>query len=607
MLDQDFTNAEEYFKSALELRKQLGNVSDIASVNNLQGLVQYYQSNDKKAIEYYLLGLEISKQFPKLSIRANLHNNISNSYRLLGDYKQAIKHIDKGIAIKIENGEEDESAKLLVTLGNWYSEVGDYFEAIENFQKAMDIFEKLNDAMSSANCFINIGNAQFRLGEYNMALDYLNRALEGRKYLDANSIATINRTKGNIYRSQNLKKKALESFEESLLGFENLKDDLELASIYYNIGLLNQDNSNYDQALEHYLKSISILDTIEDPLLELILCQEISEIYLKLGNIESAFEFSLRHNDLQDSLDYNYREAMNFKLRFEKEQQKNEILRKEIQVNELIVQKKEMKMRSYIGLGFAVFILLVIAFLYVIVKRRTKYELNQKNQEIDNLLKNQEVKTTYAKLEGQDEERKRIAQDLHDRVGSILSTIKLYFDGFNSKLDSMQDSMQSENQRNHDKANMLLDEAVSEVRKIAQNIDSGTLTKFGLKAELEALSELLIESKKIDIQITTFGLVERLPVVLEIKIYRIIQELISNILKHAKATKITIQINQFKKVINVIVQDNGIGFDVEKIKEKNGMGLKSIKSRVYNLHGSIIIDSGKANGTTVTIDMPREH
>ena len=602
IVEANFNEAEKYLNEALKEREKLGVVSDIVSVYNLLGLLFYHKNNDEKAIEYYGKCLEIDKKEPISLQSANIYNNISNSYRRLGNYKKAIEFINKGIETNSLLGNELGGAKLLFTLGNWYSEIRNYAQAYKNFELTIDVFKRHEKFHEIANCYINMGNCQFYLGRYDKALELLNVALKTSEFLDEERIANIYRTKGNIFRSKNQLEKAIESFEKSLRGFINIKNDAEIASLYYNIGLLKKDNSEFDEAMELFLKSESILDTIEDPLLELSLCQEISQTYLKLGNIENAIDYSFKHDDLQDSLDENYRRAINYKMSYEEEKKKNERLKNELRVKELIIQKKAIEMRSFIGLGIGLFILSILVLLYINYKRRSKRQLKSKNQEIDILLRDQEVKTTYAKLEGQDEERKRIAQDLHDRVGSILSTVKLYFDGFNSKLDTMH----SQSLENHGKANELLDEAVSEVRKIAQNIHSGTLTKFGLKAELEALSELLIESKKIDIQITTFGLEERLPVALEIKIYRIIQELVSNILKHAKATKINIQLNQFKEVINIIVQDNGIGFDEDKVKEKDGMGLKSIRSRVYNLHGSIIIDTGKGSGTTVTIDIPRE-
>ncbi len=601
MMENKYFQAEKLLKKALAERKQIGVTYDIMSVYNLLGSLAFHQNDYMMAIEHYRKALSLDKSGLNSSLIADVYNNLSNCYRILGAYKEAISSINKGIEIKKEIGDEIGSAKLLMTLGNWYFELENYKEAKDKYELTIEAFRKNNDGKRVAKAYVNIGNCLFRLGKLNDALVYLDDSVEEMQYLDEESIANLNRTKGNIYRSKNLIDKAIEAFEKSLSGFVQIEDDAEIASLYYNIGLLKKDDSNLKQAIQLFLKCESILDTLEDPLLELSLCQEVSQTYLNLGQIDQAFIYSLRHNDLQDSLDGNYREAMNYKLNYEEEKRKNEQLENEIKVNQLIVQKKAVEMRSFIGLGTGLFILSIIVFLYRNNKRKSKQQLKNKNQEIDNLLRDQEVKTTYAKLEGQDEERKRIAQE-HDRVGSILSTIKLYFDGFNTKLDSIQ----SQNLENHNKANTLLDEAVSEVRKIAQNIHSGTLTKFGLKAELEALAELLRESKKIDIQIATYGLEERLPMAYEIKIYRIIQELISNILKHAKASKITIQLNQFKEVINFIVQDNGIGFDLKRVEEKNGMGLKSIRSRIYNLHGSIIIDTGKGNGTTVTVDIPRE-
>ena len=163
------------------------------------------------------------------------------------------------------------------------------------------------------------------------------------------------------------------------------------------------------------------------------------------------------------------------------------------------------------------------------------------------------METTYARLEGQDLERKRVARDLHDRIGSMLSTVKLFFASVDTKLEEFKE----ENQKHFHKANQLLDEACEEVRRIAHDMESGLLTKFGLKPELEALAETIKDSQQIEISLVTHGLQERLVNSLEVKSYRIIQELVSNVLKHAKATTLSIQLNRFDKVFNIIVEDNG--------------------------------------------------
>jgi len=199
---------------------------------------------------------------------------------------------------------------------------------------------------------------------------------------------------------------------------------------------------------------------------------------------------------------------------------------------------------------------------------------------------------------GQEEERKRISRDLHDRLGSMLAMVKNHFKSVEEDIDHLKTS----NVNLYQKANKLLDEACHEVRKISQDIASGTLTKFGLTASMEDLRNTLEESKQIDVEFISHGFKDRLTLDYEINIYRIFQELISNVLKHSEASELSMQILKSKEIVNIIVEDNGIGFNHES--QIDGMGLKNVEARVLGLQGEMKIDSKINQGTTVTIDIP---
>ena len=200
-------------------------------------------------------------------------------------------------------------------------------------------------------------------------------------------------------------------------------------------------------------------------------------------------------------------------------------------------------------------------------------------------------------LEVQESERKRIASDLHDRLGSMLSTVKLYFGSVEEQIEKMKE----QNKEHYNKANLLLDEACEEVRKISHDLISGELLKFGLLPALTQLCKTIEGANKLKINLLFFGMDNRLDNSVEIPVYRIIQELINNILKHSKATDVTIQLNKTENNLNVVVEDNGIGFDIASVK--NGMGLKNIETRVNKFNGKLYVDSGKDKGTTTIIDI----
>lgn len=203
-------------------------------------------------------------------------------------------------------------------------------------------------------------------------------------------------------------------------------------------------------------------------------------------------------------------------------------------------------------------------------------------------------------VEGQESERHRIARDLHDRLGATLSIVKMHFKSVEESIEVLKEK----NVKQYKEANDLLDEACDQVRQIAHDMASGVLIKFGLVAALEALKETVETAGQLKMNLIDIGLEERLSYEYEINIYRILQELLTNTLKHAQATEMNLQLFRKDNSLSIVVEDDGAGFDPEKSVEFKGMGLKNIESRVYKFDGEISIDSGKGAGTTVTIDLP---
>lgn len=239
-------------------------------------------------------------------------------------------------------------------------------------------------------------------------------------------------------------------------------------------------------------------------------------------------------------------------------------------------------------------VLAVIFFAFLFQRKLIKKQ--RAFREIENLLQKQEVKAAYQVLEAQEQERKRIAEDLHDRLGSRLAAVKLHFHAFRNNTNNTESFFTT--------GSNLLDEAIDEVRDISHNMLSGVLSKFGLVGALNDLKNTLEASKQLVFQIHTSHLEERLDLAVEVSLYRIVQELISNILKHAQATEIILQVNRFEGEILLIVEDNGVGFEMKSDFDFMGIGLKNIKTRAGKLNGKINVDSRKGQGTTVTIEIP---
>lgn len=201
-------------------------------------------------------------------------------------------------------------------------------------------------------------------------------------------------------------------------------------------------------------------------------------------------------------------------------------------------------------------------------------------------------------VETQDNERKRIASDLHDSLGSMLSTVKLRLNGLQ---DDFEEKVPEKLSRFKDTVNML-DEAIDELRQISHNMLPVSLRRFGLRAALETFVAQVNSSRQLDARLQILGPERRLPEETEVAIYRICQELVQNVIRHANASLVTIQIIDHSDTLNIIVEDNGKGMRKEDIVK--GFGFSTIQSKVNLLRGSFEIESQPGKGFMVLVDLP---
>jgi signal transduction histidine kinase len=217
-------------------------------------------------------------------------------------------------------------------------------------------------------------------------------------------------------------------------------------------------------------------------------------------------------------------------------------------------------------------------------------ELNRKQNELFNTV------TTI-----QDKERKRIAQDIHDQVSSVLSAAKLQLSG----LEELKGQLTEDQKKIYGSAMTLMDQAAEELRNISHNLMPATLSRLGLVAALQGLFDKISEYSSLSISFNSFGFEKRIAEPTEINIYPIVLELINNVVKHAQATVATIQLIKYPTYINISVEDNGKGFNVEKAKaNEKGIGMRNLMSRIEYLNGTVNIDSVEGRGTTIMIDIP---
>ena len=220
----------------------------------------------------------------------------------------------------------------------------------------------------------------------------------------------------------------------------------------------------------------------------------------------------------------------------------------------------------------------------------------------DQTLKRREEEAKFSKLmikrltEAQESEHKRLAQELHDGVSQSLYSISLAMD--NIQVYTQQPVLQEY----LDEVRIELDKVISDVKSYSYQLRPKSLDQLGLSATIDALAKSLMTKKAGLVIELDSNLVNRLPVAIEINLYRVMQEALHNMMKYAEATFVTIHIFYDEKKDQILIEykDNGIGFDTEK--EKNGLGLRHMKERVDQLGGHFLLSSSIGQGTSITIE-----
>lgn len=321
-----------------------------------------------------------------------------------------------------------------------------------------------------------------------------------------------------------------------------------------------------------------------------------SAIFQKEGKYDSAY------HHLRKSVDIEYQ------LGYKNNTLETAILTVQNQTDKLKLDKLELESSSIRNRNWAVLLglLLVLgAVIGILVNKNTKrkqllaeQEKILEEQKVSNMLKEQELVIIDAMVEGQEKERQRVANELHDDLGSLMAAVKLQFNSLEAK-------EKKGNLETFSKTEELIDEAYGKIRAIAHAKNSGLMAKQGLLQAVNQMAEKISIVNGLQISVLDYGLETRLENSMELTLFRIIQELLTNVIKHAGATEVNIHITNHGDTLNILVEDNGKGFVTHQITNStNGMGLKSIDKRVAHLQGSMDIESELTKGTVVIIDIP---
>ena len=431
--------------------------------------------------------------------------------------------------------------------------------------------------------------------------DYLNRAYQLSKA--SGDLPKIENTMSYLglhyLYNVNDYKQAEIWLDSSLLLSSQMKNTNTLFYSYLNRATLPRAKGNYKEALNWLYRADSIDVSTYNLNLKAELYANMAKDFQSLNQLDSTINYLRQHVKYKDSVKALQQAEILIDFGTLETREENVRIREEnVQINE----KNERITYAVWSLGGVALALAIIGALGYTNQQRKRKIAEQKQQlekaKVKQLVKEQELQAIDAMISGQEKERQRLANELHDNLGSLLVTLKLHFENYKNQAASNH----QENLLNN--TDDLLEEAYQKVRGMAHARNTGVVARYGLIPAVENFAAKISATQQLNINVVHNDFTDRLENTLELSIFRMTQELITNVIKHANATQVHLELVRHEEYINILIEDNGIGFDPQTLSKKNSMGLSSIKKRVEVNGGITHIDSVPGHGTTVSIDLP---
>lgn len=535
-----------------------------AACCEMMGAIYYGQENYYMALDHFFESLKYSAYNPSgRNVRLNIF--ITEIYTLLNNTDKATEY---GLRA-IEMAEKDSvnaplRGSVYLAFVKVSLEKNDFESATFYLDKISQLLSDPDEILLFFGYYMGRGHVNYKQGKYEVANMY---------YMQANKYALLSGHDGS-------KSAVLQWLSKTALKL----GDNEMARKYAteNLAFAEQLDAKADQV---------------EALINL------SEYYSTRGDKANAFDFMQKATKLKDSLNAqkNHRQINILGAMYETDKQQKEITRLQ---SEKDLQTADVKHKSVLNKVFigSILLLLFLGYLGYVNFRRgqqlARHEHEMHKQKIIELEKDKQLLTIDAMLKGQEDERSRIAKDLHDGLGSLLSGTKLSFMNVKENL-----LLSPEHTKLFDKSISMLDNTIGDLRKVAQNLMPEALVKFGLQDAVRDFCDTIQSTSGLKVNCQHFGAVRRLDNTAEVFIYRIIQELVNNVIKHAEAKEVIIQLTFEPTKIRITVEDDGKGFDKGILTNATGAGMANINYRMQYFNGSSDIITEPGKGTSVNIEL----
>ncbi|MEP6647914.1 MAG: histidine kinase [Saprospiraceae bacterium] len=574
-------------------------------------IAQPYTIAGQSSISDKMSSAELYRQITQLQ-QIGEYGTAAEAYRIIAERDLAeIENLDRAIKNYIEAQKLFEKAgdsvrmyQTINDLGHLYSGSEYYLEAVTMFDKVEGYASRTLDTLLEARMLQQIGEIYIAKNQVKEATRYLEHASKLNLEIQDTLLSVINQlTIAAITGHKKIFSDLPDSMELELSKFDSIRYKSFLPSIHLHVGMYNLKAKKYKLAEYYFHQGLRLSGY--DAFIKKELYRYLSLCYENMGDFPAALAVMKSYNNFIDSLNDASKstEIQEMLLNHKELERKTEL--SDMARDRTIIEWKS-RISKVLSGALIVGIVIMLIVVYIIIRSYqarlnanqiiTKQTAELNLRKINELESNFKIETMSSMLTGQEVERERIARDLHDSLGGLLSTVKLHFDAIQAK------NPEITSQKEYSKAYKLLDEACAEVRTISNNMQPGALLKMGIVPAINDLVNRIESEEMPHIEFIHYGALSDLPSGIILHIYRIVQELLFNCIKHAHAKEILIQLIRNEEDLEIMVEDDGKGYEPTEVKK--GMGTENVSARVNFLKGEISIYSVIDTGTTTTITIP---
>ncbi|MEM6264864.1 MAG: sensor histidine kinase [Bacteroidota bacterium] len=565
----------EYSQQALVIAEKEGWKMGIGKGHIMIGVAHFHLSQLDSALIFYEKALKVYQEIGNLERVSAVLNNKGNVLVYMGDYEGAIEQLLAALELKEQLGDSVEVARGLQNIGNVFYSLQRMEEAERYYLEALYALPKTSPVFNvvKAGIYNNLGITNSNLGRPDSSIAFYKKAMNihlenGNK----KDLAGVYDNLGVAHSRIGKFELSYEYAQKAVALYKEVENQYGIALSYQHLGSVAHELKRDKESIAYLNESLKISRENNLTVVEGSTYEVLAQSQANLGEYEAAFTNLWKANEIEDSLrnETVQQQVSELETKYETERKDREIAEQELYI-------QQQNTRIILLLGGIIGLLIIGGLFY------NRTQLQQRQMLNEQLIEQQSLRLK-AVIETQEQERSRIAKDLHDGIGQSLSATRLNFGALSHNLPA-------DTKSDYTHAMELLDDACTELRSIAHSMLPRTLSEEGLPSALEELLQRSLSQTSLAYHFDNLGVQNRLPQHIEVGFYRITQELINNVIKHAEATEVTVQLLKTGSSINLSVEDNGKGLDPNQASQ--GMGLTNIHTRAEAIGASFRTESGK--------------